>query len=152
MICGSFWKSAATTTIGTLRVDRVEGQQKIAAHVEVESSGRQQELVVGLRAALHDRDVEAVFGVSAVGDRLVISAMLGLGEPVGPERNLVGGERGRREQAKPKRQASAEGISLFAPVSSCRIDACNLGAIEEAGAGAPGAPNRVAGDFRRCAD
>ena len=65
--------------------DRVEGQQQIAAHVEVQPSGRQQELVVGLRASLHDRDVEAVFGVSAVGDRLVISAVLGLGEPVGAE-------------------------------------------------------------------
>ena len=65
--------------------DRVEGQQQIAAHVEVQPSGRQQELVVGLRAALHDRDVEPVFCISAVGDRLVISAMLGLGEPVGAE-------------------------------------------------------------------
>ena len=88
--------------------DRVEGEQKIAAHVEVQPSGGQQELVVGLRAALNDRDVEAVFGVGAVGDRLVISAVLGLGEPVGPERDLVGGERGRRGQAKPNRQASAK--------------------------------------------
>ena len=65
--------------------DRVEGQQKIAAHVEVQPSGGQQKFVVGLRPALHDRDVEAVFGVGAVGDRLIISAVLGLGEPVGAE-------------------------------------------------------------------
>ena len=95
--------------------DRVEGEQKIAAHVEVEPSGGQQQLVVGLRAALDDRDVEAVFGVGAVGDRLVISAVLGLGEPVGPERNLVGGERGRREQAKPNRQASAKEFHCSLP-------------------------------------
>ena len=83
--------------------DRVEGEQKITAHVEVEPSGGQQQLVVGLRAALNDRDVETVFGVSAVGDSLVISAVLGLGEPVGPERDLVGRERGRRGQAEPNR-------------------------------------------------
>ena len=65
--------------------DRVEGQQKVAAHVEVQPSGRQQQLVVGLRPSLDDRDVEAVFRISAVGDRLIISAVLGLREPVGPE-------------------------------------------------------------------
>ena len=65
--------------------DRVEGQQKIAAHVEIQPSGRQQKLVVGLRPSLDDRDVEPVFRISAVGDRLVISAVLGLGEPVRPE-------------------------------------------------------------------
>ena len=80
--------------------DRVEGEQKIAAHVEVEPSGREQQLVVRLRAALDDRDVEAVLGVGAVGDRLIISAMLGLSQPVGPERDLVRSEGGRREQGK----------------------------------------------------
>ena len=63
--------------------DRVEGQQKIAAHVEIQPSGRQQELVVGLRPSLHDRDVQSVFRIGAVGDRLVISAVFGLREPVG---------------------------------------------------------------------
>ena len=35
---------------GDVAVDRVKGEQQIAAHVEVEPSRRQQELVVGLRA------------------------------------------------------------------------------------------------------
>ena len=42
-----------------------------------------------LRAARHDGDVEAVFLVGAVGDRLVEAAVLGLGHPVGAERDLV---------------------------------------------------------------
>ncbi len=64
----------------------------LAAHVEVELAGSEQDAVVGLRTALHDRHVEAVFGVGAVRDGLIIAAMLGLGEPVGAERDLVGGE------------------------------------------------------------
>ena len=89
-ICGSFWKCAATTTSGTFCVDRVERLEQAAAHVEVELAGGEQHRVGRLRAALDDRHVEAVFRVGAVGDRLIIAAVLGLGEPVGAERDLVG--------------------------------------------------------------
>ena len=51
--------------------------------------GEQQHAVVHLRAARHDGDVEAVFLVRAVRDRLIEAAMLGLGDPVGAERDLV---------------------------------------------------------------
>ena len=89
-------------------VDRVEGEQQVAAHVEVELAGGEQKAVVGLRAAGHDRHVEPVFGVSAVDDRLIIAAVLGFGEPVGAEGHLVGRERRRGGEAKtcrkPKRQ------------------------------------------------
>ena len=74
-------------------LDRVEGAQQIAAHVEIELAGHQQDRVVGVRTALHDRHVEAVFCVSAVCDRLIVSAVLGLGEPVGAEGDFIGGER-----------------------------------------------------------
>ena len=108
---------------GHVTGDRIEGEQQIAAHVEVEPPGRQQKLVVRLRPALDDRDVEAVLGVSAVGDRLVISAVLGLGEPVGAERDLVGGERGRSEQTKRDRQASAQEFHGSLPSRVALVDA-----------------------------
>ena len=99
-ICGIFLEIRGDHDDGDVAGDRVEGQQQIAAHVEIQPSGRQQQLVIGLRAALDDRDVETVFRVGAVGDRLIISAVLGLSEPVRPERDFIGGERGRREQAE----------------------------------------------------
>ena len=65
-----------------------EGLDHAAAHVEVELADGQQHAVAGPRAARHDGDLEAVFLVSAVGDGLVIAAMLALGEPVGAEGHL----------------------------------------------------------------
>ena len=81
---------------------RVEGLQAIRAHEEIDPAGEQQHAVVHLRAARHDRHVEAVFPVGAVGDRLIEAAMLGLGDPVGAERDLVEllGEGGRGESRK----------------------------------------------------
>jgi hypothetical protein len=66
----------------------VEGLQQVAAHVELDAVGQQERAVVDLRAAGDDLDVEAAFGVGAVGDRLVEAAMFGLGEPVGAEGDL----------------------------------------------------------------
>ena len=65
--------------------DRVEGLLHVAAHVEVDLAGEQQRPAADLRSALHDGHVEPAGGVGAVGDRLVVAAMLGLGEPVGAE-------------------------------------------------------------------
>jgi hypothetical protein len=53
--------------------------------VELDAVGQQKRAVVDLRTAGDDLDVEAAFGVGAVGDRLVEAAMFGLGEPVGAE-------------------------------------------------------------------
>jgi hypothetical protein len=54
-----------------------------------ELAGNQQHAIVVVRAARHDGDVEPVFLVGAVGQRLEKSAVLGFGHPVGSERNLV---------------------------------------------------------------
>ena len=69
--------------------DRVEALQRIRAHEEIDLAGEQRDAVVHLRAARHDGHVEAVFRIGAVGDRLIETAMLGLGHPVGAERDLV---------------------------------------------------------------
>ena len=59
------------------------------AHEEVELADRQQEPVVHVRPARHDGHIESVFPVSAVGQRLIVAAVLGLRQPVGAERHLV---------------------------------------------------------------
>ena len=142
--------------------DRVEGEQKIAAHVEVEPAGGQQEFVIGLRATLNDRDIEAVFGVGPVSDRLVISAVFGLREPVGPERNFVGGESGGSEQGNPDQQTCAKKFhsSLRSEVALIDIsitDACNLGAMMSPAPGQDKGAGRLIGrtgrrPFAKCAD
>ena len=76
--------------------DGVEGLLQVAAHVEVDLAGEQQRPAGDLRAALLDRDLEAAGGIGAVGDRLVVAAMLGLGEPVGAERHRDRKGAGRR--------------------------------------------------------
>ena len=71
--------------------DGVERLQRVCGHEEVELAGDQQDAVVGVGATGHDGDVEAVLLVGAVGHRLEETAMLGLRDPVGPERHLVEG-------------------------------------------------------------
>ena len=66
--------------------DRVEALQRVGAEEEIDLADRQQDAVVHVRAARHDGDVEAVFPVGAVGQRLVEAAVLGLGHPIGAER------------------------------------------------------------------
>src|SRR5262245_47994829 len=78
--------------------DRIERLQLSGAHEEVEPTDRQQDAVVYVRPSGHDRDVETVLPVRAVGDRLVETAMLGLGDPVGAEADLV--ERVRRRRGR----------------------------------------------------
>ena len=113
--------------------DRVEVEQQIAAHVEVELAGGEQQAIVGLRTALHDGHVEAVFLVSAVGDRLIIAAVFGLGEPVGAVGHLVERERARsaRGQGEPGREdylAPIIGISPAVPRLRLSGARCNSGA------------------------
>ena len=69
--------------------DREKIADHVAAHEKLDLSGNQQHAAVRLRAALHDRHVEPVFGVGAVDERLEVAAGLGIGEPVGPESDLV---------------------------------------------------------------
>ena len=80
---------AATVTTGTLLATASNDISVFAAHEEVELAGNQQHAVVVVRAARHDGDVEPVFPVGAVGHGLEKSAVLGLGDPVGSERDLV---------------------------------------------------------------
>jgi hypothetical protein len=84
--------------------DRVERLQRVRGHEEIDLAGGQEDAVVGVGTAGNDGDVEAVFLVGAVGDRLEEAAMLGLRDPVGSERDLVEGLRARRDQRRNKRQ------------------------------------------------
>ena len=97
----------------------VEGLLHVAAHVEVDLAGQKQRPAGDLRSALHDRHVEAAGGIGAVGDRLVVAAMLGLGEPVGAEgdRNREG--RGAAEAAAMAKAAVEIERSLFMNVTLC---------------------------------
>jgi hypothetical protein len=70
-----------------------EGLHHVAAHVEVDAAHGEQHAVVGLRPARHDLDLEAAAAIGAVGQSLIIAAVLGLGDPVRAEPDL--GRRGR---------------------------------------------------------
>ena len=78
-------------------LDRGERLNHVRAHVEIDAAGGEQQPVVRLRPARQDFHLEPVFRVGAVHDGLIETAMLGLGQPVGSERDLVRGERGRGE-------------------------------------------------------
>ena len=69
--------------------DGVEALQRIGAQIEIDLADRQQHAVVGVRAALQDGHVEAVFAIGAVGERLIKAAVLGFGHPIGAERDFV---------------------------------------------------------------
>ena len=70
-------------------LDRVEALQRVGAHEEVELSGEQQHAVIHVGPARHDGDVEPVAAIGAVGQRLVMPAVLGLRHPIGAEGHLV---------------------------------------------------------------
>ena len=69
--------------------DGIKTLQRVGAEEEIDLADRQQDLIVRARAARHDGDVEAVFPVGAVGQRLVEAAVLALRHPIGAERDLV---------------------------------------------------------------
>ena len=96
-ICGSFWKSAATTMVGMFCSTVMKSPIMSPPMIEFDLAGEQQHAAVRLRPARQDRDVEPVFFVSAVDERLIIAAGLGIGEPIGAERDLVERESRTRE-------------------------------------------------------
>jgi len=69
-------------------LDRVKLCSEFRAHEEVDLLGEQRQAVVHLRAARHDRDLETVFRIGAVGDRLIEAAMLGLSTQLVPNETL----------------------------------------------------------------
>jgi hypothetical protein len=69
--------------------DGVERLQRVRAEEEIELTGDQQDTVVVVRAAGHDRDVEPVLLVGPVGQGLEKPALLGLRDPIGSKRDLV---------------------------------------------------------------
>ncbi len=112
---------------GQILVDRVEREQEVAAHVEIELSGGQEKAVVRLRAALDNGHVEAVFLVGSIDQRLVISAVLGLGEPIGAERDFVGRVRHCRKGQTGQEDGDCSFHQVVLQISD-RPDSCNLGA------------------------
>ena len=95
---------AATATTGTLLVTASNDCSVFAVMKKSSLPAVKQDAVVGVGAARNDGDVEAVFLVGAVGDRLEEAAMFGLRDPVGSKRHLVEGLRARRDQRRNKRQ------------------------------------------------
>ena len=107
-------------------LDRREGADQVALHVELDLVGQQQRLVGGLRAALDDRDLQPVFLVGAVGDRLVEAAVLAFGQPVGAEGDLVeilrrrlAGERGRGAGEEARDHCLQDGHVAASPLPCC---------------------------------
>ena len=84
--------------------DGIKGLQRVRGHEEIELARDQERAVVGVGAARHDGDVEPVFLVGAVGDRLEEAAMLGFRDPVGSERDLVQGLSAHRRNGSKERQ------------------------------------------------
>ncbi len=112
--CGSFWNMAATATSGTLLVTASKVCSEFALMKKSSLPAISSDAVVVVGAAGHDGDVEAVFLVGAVGDRLEEAAMLALGDPVGAERDLVqslSALRPRCEALRQRRRARARKAS-----------------------------------------
>ena len=86
---------------GDILLDRRKGLNQAAAQVEIELADGHEHSVCGARPAGHNGDLQPVFLESAIGDRLIISAVLGLRDPVRAERDFPKGL--RSESAAPKR-------------------------------------------------
>ena len=92
---------------GDLLFQRRIGLDHVVAHVEIDLSGRQEDQVVGLRAARKDRDVEAVFGIGPIGHGLIEPAMLGFSQPIRAHGDTIGcHRRERRERGESRQHAS----------------------------------------------
>src|ERR1051326_6511653 len=76
----------------------IERHERIRRDVEVEDAGREQLRMVHLRPARPQFHIEAVLLINAGRDRLVKTAMLGLGLPIRTEIDSLGGSRARERQ------------------------------------------------------
>ena len=108
---GSFWKIAATATIGMFSRTKLSGTNEFEARLKSSTPGREQLRVVDLRPALPQRHVEAVPLVDAGGDRLVEAAVLGLGLPIGAEADRLRAA----PPAQSRRQASQAQLRTNVP-------------------------------------
>src|SRR5438270_9178997 len=70
-------------------LDRVECLKRVGAEKRSDLAYRQQDAIVDVGPARHDGDVEAIFAIGAVRQRLVKAAMLAFGHPIGAERDFV---------------------------------------------------------------
>ena len=95
---------------GDVLGDRVKTLQIVGGQEEVDLADRKENAVVHAGAALADGDVEPVFAVGAVGQRLVEAAVLGLRHPVGAEGDLV--ERLGRGRADRSADSDGNGPSM----------------------------------------
>ena len=94
---------------------RQEIADHVAAHEEFDLAGDQEHAAVRRRAALQNGDVEAVFGVSSVDERLVVAAGLRVGDPIGAKGHLVEGRRRSGEPDRPRQRRdhrNAHNVSL----------------------------------------
>ena len=92
--CGSLLEIGGDDDGRQVLIGGHEVADEIAAHIEFDLAEQQKQAAVGLRPARPDRDVEPVFLVGAVRERLIIAARLGIGEPVESERDLIERKRG----------------------------------------------------------
>ena len=98
---GSFWKIAATATIGMFSLHEIQRDEGVRREVEVEPAGGEQLRVIDLRSALPQRHLEPVLPVNPGGDRLVVAAVLGLGLPIRAEADRFRGRRAATPGPRP---------------------------------------------------
>ena len=97
---------------GQLFLGDVEAEECVAGDDEVEVAGHHKLGLIYLRPALADGDVQAVLGVEAGRDGLVVAAVFGLGEPIEAKAHPVGGMGGevRQEQSHCDHEAAHRGF------------------------------------------
>ena len=122
--CGSFWKLAATAMVGMFCATASKPCSELALMKKsiLPASSSMRLFTCGPPGTMVTS--RPYFAVGAVGDRLIEAAMLGLGDPVGAERDLVEllRLRGRGEQ----REAASERAARQAMRASCKAPVDDL--------------------------
>ena len=99
---GIFLEDCCYSDEGQLLLDELDGLP--AAEIELHAGRHQQGHVIDLRAALFDRDVQAVARIDAGGDGLIEAAIFRLGFPVEAKGDVIGRERGGGAQRESRDQ------------------------------------------------
>ena len=86
-----FLKVCRHNQCGYALLQRGEGGNHIATHVELDLAGDQQQAIIGLRPAGQDGHIKAVFLISAICHSLIKATMLCFGEPIATKGHLVEG-------------------------------------------------------------